>query len=261
MELIYIYHSGFALLGDGFTVIIDYYRDSADADAQESLQRLMDGLPESAPLAPARGVVHDEILHRPGKLYVLASHFHPDHFNKEVLKWRIDRPDIIYIFSKDIWRHRRAAKADAIWLKKGEKYEDETLKVRAFGSTDVGVSFLLEAEGKKIFHAGDLNNWHWKDESTETEWRGAEKNFLHEVDDLYEYTHELDIAMFPIDPRLGKEYMRGAEQFVKKIKIHIFVPMHFATRNEEANAFHAFAEACGVKFVALTHNGQKIKIE
>ena len=30
MELIYIYHSGFALLGDGFTVIMDYYRDSED---------------------------------------------------------------------------------------------------------------------------------------------------------------------------------------------------------------------------------------
>ena len=30
MELVYIYHSGFALLGEGFTVIIDYYRDSVE---------------------------------------------------------------------------------------------------------------------------------------------------------------------------------------------------------------------------------------
>ena len=30
MELTYIYHSGFALSGDGFTVIMDYYRDSED---------------------------------------------------------------------------------------------------------------------------------------------------------------------------------------------------------------------------------------
>lgn len=261
MELIYIYHSGFALLGDGFTVIMDYYRDSADANAQASLQQLMDGLSESAPSVQPRGVVHEEILHRPGKLYVLSSHFHPDHFNKEVLEWRTERPDIIYIFSKDIWRHRRAAKEDAIWLKKGETYEDETLKVHAFGSTDVGSSFLVEAAGKKIFHAGDLNNWHWKGESTEAEWRGAEKNFLHEVDYIYAYTHEVDVAMFPIDPRLGKDYMRGAEQFVKKIKNHIFVPMHFAPQFKEANAFRTFAEACGVRFVSLTHNGQRIKIE
>lgn len=29
MKLIYIYHSGFALVGENFTVIIDYYKDSA----------------------------------------------------------------------------------------------------------------------------------------------------------------------------------------------------------------------------------------
>ena len=33
MELTYIYHSGFALSGDGFTVIMDYYRDSEDGQA------------------------------------------------------------------------------------------------------------------------------------------------------------------------------------------------------------------------------------
>lgn len=261
MELIYIYHSGFALLGDGFTVIMDYYRDSADEHAQTGLCRLIKGLlPTKESEAMPAGVVHDELLHRPGKLYVLASHFHPDHFSKEVLEWRQQRPDIIYILSKDILRHRRAQKEDAIWLKKGEEYEDGTLKVRAFGSTDVGVSFLLEVEGKKIFHAGDLNNWHWMDESTEAEWKGSEKNFLHELDYIYEYTHEVDVAMFPVDPRLGKEYMRGAEQFVKKIKTHTFVPMHFTPEYEKANAFRAFAEAHGVRFVALTHNGQRIDI-
>lgn len=261
MELVYIYHSGFALLGDGFTVIMDYYRDSADKHAQAALARLAGGLHENPEEVQPLGVVHDQLLHRPGKLYVLASHFHPDHFNKEVLGWREKRPDIIYIFSKDILRHRRAQKEDAVWLKKGEEYEDETLKVCAFGSTDIGVSFLLEVEGKKIFHAGDLNNWHWMDESTEAEWKGAEKNFLHELDYIYEYTHEVDVAMFPVDPRLGKEYMRGAEQFVKKIKTHIFVPMHFTPEYEKANAFRTFAEARGVFFAALTHNGQRIKIE
>lgn len=261
MELVYIYHSGLALLGDGFTVIMDYYRDSADKHAQAALARLAGGLHENSEEVQPWGVVHDQLLHRPGKLYVLASHFHPDHFNKEVLGWREKRPDIIYIFSKDILRHRRAQKEDAVWLKKGEEYEDETLKVCAFGSTDIGVSFLLEVEGKKIFHAGDLNNWHWMDESTEAEWKGAEKNFLHELDYIYEYTHEVDVAMFPVDPRLGKEYMRGAEQFVKKIKTHIFVPMHFTPEYEKANAFRTFAEARGVFFAALTHNGQRIKIE
>lgn len=99
------------------------------------------------------------------------------------------------------------------------------------------------------------------DESTEAQWKGAEKNFLHELDDLYAYTPEVDVAMFPVDPRLGKEYMRGAGQFVTKIKTHIFVPMHFTPEYAKANAFCDFAEAHGVRFVSLTHRGQKIEIE
>lgn len=118
MELVYIYHSGFALLGDGYTVIMDYYRDTEDKQAEAALRRLMNEQPEEPVVAPEQGKVHDELLHRPGKLYVLASHFHPDHFNKEVLDWKTQRPDIIYIFSKDILRHRRAQKEDAVWLKK-----------------------------------------------------------------------------------------------------------------------------------------------
>ena len=226
MELVYIYHSGFALLGDGYTVIMDYYRDTEDKQAEAALRRLMNEQPEEPVVTPERGRVHDELLHRPGKLYVLASHFHPDHFNKEVLEWKKQRPDII----------------------------------RAFGSTDVGVSFLIETEGKKIFHAGDLNNWHWMEESTEQEWKGYEKNFLHELDYLYDYTHELDVAMFPVDPRLGREYMRGPEQFVKKIKTNIFVPMHFVPDYEKANAFRTLAEAHGTHFIAIKYPGQIIKI-
>lgn len=94
-------------------------------------------------------------------------------------------------------------------MKKGEVYEDELLKVHAFGSTDVGVSFLIEVDGKKVFHAGDLNNWHWMDESDEPEWKGYEKNYFHELEFIMDYTREMNLVMFPVDFRLGKEYMRG----------------------------------------------------
>ena len=34
----------------------------------------------------------------------------------------------------------------------------------AFKSTDECVAFLIETEGKWIYHAGDLNNWVWDGE-------------------------------------------------------------------------------------------------
>ena len=185
MRLVYIYHSGFALEADGFSILIDYFKDS-DPD-------------------PAKGYVRSELLKRAGTLYILASHFHPDHFNPEVLKWKEQKPDIKYIFSKDILKRRRAKADDAIYLKKGDAYQDELLTIKAFGSTDVGISFLIEREGRRIFHAGDLNNWHWKDESTPQEVAEAEGNYLKELDIIAKETSVMDLVMFPVDHRLGHE--------------------------------------------------------
>lgn len=66
MELTYIYHSGFALSGDGFTVIMDYYRDSEDGQAQSDLNRLMDGTFSNQEAGMPEGIVHSELLRRPG---------------------------------------------------------------------------------------------------------------------------------------------------------------------------------------------------
>ena len=53
MTLDYIYHSGFAIEMEGVTVIIDYYKDSSETEHN-------------------RGIVHDYLLQRPGKLYVFV---------------------------------------------------------------------------------------------------------------------------------------------------------------------------------------------
>lgn len=81
MKLIYLYHSGFALLGEGYTLIFDYFEDSVSAD---------------------KGIVHEQLLSREGRLYVFSSHAHADHFNRQILSWKALRPDIVYLFSTDI---------------------------------------------------------------------------------------------------------------------------------------------------------------
>lgn len=236
MRLVYIYHSGFALEADGFSILIDYFKDS-DPD-------------------PAKGYVRSELLKRAGTLYILASHFHPDHFNPEVLKWKEQKPDIKYIFSKDILKRRRAKADDAIYLKKGDAYQDELLTIKAFGSTDVGISFLIEIEGRRIFHAGDLNNWHWKDESTPQEVAEAEGNYLKELDIIAKETSVMDLVMFPVDPRLGTDFMRGAQQFIDRIKTSVFVPMHFWERPAEVMAFGPYAESKGCRYIVLSVPGE-----
>ena len=241
MQLTYLYHSGFVLTAPGVTLVLDYFEDTETA---------------------TDGLLHREFLHRPGRLYVLASHFHADHFNPEVLEWRQQRPDIVYLLSADIRRRRAQARRTPgiVWLKKGDTYDDGTLRVRAFGSTDVGVSFCLELQGRTVFHAGDLNNWHWSEESTPQEIRKAEGDFLAEVRELQQTAPAVDVAMFPVDSRIGKDYMRGAEQFVERIKITIFVPMHFSEDYQGGNAFRQFAESKGCRFLSIAHRGESFEL-
>lgn len=234
MKLTYIYHSGFAIEGDELTVIIDYFRDTPDK------------------------LVTGTLLKRPGALYVLASHAHGDHFNKRILEWKQERPDIRYILSHDILEAGKAREGDAVYLDKFDIYEDSLIRVQAFGSTDIGVSFLIRTEGKRIFHAGDLNNWHWRDESTPEESAGYETAFLKEINELARNTDRLDLAMFPIDPRLGSEYMRGAQQFIDMIAVDWFVPMHFGAAYNKANAFRAYAHSKGTRFFELNREGQSM---
>jgi L-ascorbate metabolism protein UlaG (beta-lactamase superfamily) len=239
MKLIYIYHSCYAIEGDDYTILIDFYKDQSDVKG--------------------RKIVQDILLNRSGAFYVLSTHGHSDHFTPEVLSWKINRPDIHYIFSKDILVDDKASATDAVYLNKGETYQDDLLRIEAFGSTDLGVSFYIEVGGKRIFHAGDLNNWHWNEESTPQESAEYEDFYLKELSYLAKNVPLIDMAMFPVDPRLGKDYMRGAEQLIDYISVKNFAPMHFGIKYDKANAFAAYARMKDVRFVMITKPGESFE--
>jgi L-ascorbate metabolism protein UlaG (beta-lactamase superfamily) len=234
MRLTYVYHSGFAIEAPNYTAIIDYFEDS---------------------LGKKKGVVHDRLLYRPQKLYVLCSHGHPDHFNPEVLEWLEIRNDITFLFSKDIYSVSPKFK-DITLMDRGDVYKDELIQVNAYGSTDLGVSFKITADNRVMFHAGDLNNWHWSEESTNEEIAEAETAFDKELGFIAESTPSLDVAMFPVDPRLGSEYMLGAEQFIAKIPTRLFVPMHFQNEYDKASAIEGYARKYGTKVYVPPRRGE-----
>lgn len=238
MKLVYVCHSGFILEGEDFVLVIDYCRDSG---------------------GESQGVVHDLLKSAPKKWYVLVSHHHADHFNPDVLQWRQEIADIQYVFSGDVRRKLRQEERNGIvFLSKKEEWGDGRIHVRAYGSTDVGVSFFISVRGTTVFHAGDLNNWHWKEESTPQEATGYEQDFLRELEGIATEHPALDLVLFPVDPRLGKDYMRGAIQFINRIAVKCFVPIHFWENYEAANQFGSYAREKGVRFIALHHPGQSV---
>ena len=95
--------------------------------------------------------------------------------------------------------------------------------IEALPSTDEGEAFLVTADGQTIFHAGDLNWWHWEGE--DKGWnRNMEVNFKKYAEPLRGRT--IDLAMLPLDPRLGEAGFWGPAYFLETADIRRFLPMH-----------------------------------
>lgn len=251
MKLTYIFHSCFAVETDACVLLFDYWMDPAGA------------IPS--------------VLAVDKPLYVLASHFHEDHFNRAIFDWRGRRPDVTYLLSKDILKHRRARREEAdAWLAKGAVWQDSRLKVTATGSTDSGVSWVVEADGRRLFHAGDLNNWYARfltddyaggtvyspDFGRDINPEQEEKRYLGELKDIRKVADGFDVAMFPVDGRIGNGYTRGARQFIARFRVGLLVPMHFvASGFESAWRMKEFAEAQGVGFWCIGREGETHRVE
>ncbi len=57
-------------------------------------------------------------------------------------------------------------------------------KIRTLRSTDEGVAFLVEYDGRILYHAGDLNWWHWEEESKAYNTM-MRRNYQHEINKLH----------------------------------------------------------------------------
>jgi len=229
MKLTYIYHSGFAFETTNVTLVFDFWKDPTN--------------------------ILPRLLHNDSSIYVFASHFHPDHFTSAILKWQEIRPDIHYLFSRDIMRKKKAAHTNAHWMTKGERYEDSLLSVDAMGSTDTGVSWSVKIHDVLLFHAGDLNNWSALLPPEEQE--GHEKRFSDELNFIAEKNSHFDIVMFPIDDRLGTDYLKGASEFIHRFPTRFFAPMHFTASKNPASPllFQQHCKKLGTTFLPLTSPG------
>lgn len=192
-------------------------------------------------------------------VYVFVSHSHHDHFNPEIFKLF---PNATFVIANEVKRHCRWANfpESTIFMKSNSEISINDISINAFSSTDVGVSFCVTISGSKIFHAGDLNNWHWADESTPQEIRKAEGDYQAILRDIKAVTDTFQIAMFPVDARIGSDYFRGAKQFTENFHIGHFFPMHFTGFTEEAFRFEKYANKQEGKYHNLSTPGQSVSI-
>lgn len=207
MKIYYIFHSCFIIETENSFLIFDYFMNKEDKNQDFDFNNLL-----------------KDIFKSSKSLYVFSSHCHQDHFNSEILSWIEEKPSTYYILSNDIKLYTKTN--NVFRASKNEEFTVNNVKISTFGSTDEGVSFLVNTENLNIFHAGDLNWWKWMDDTPE-EAKEMETAFKKVIKDIIIKNVSIDIAFFPVDGRLEESYSCGGEYFIEQLSPKVFVPMHF----------------------------------
>jgi L-ascorbate metabolism protein UlaG (beta-lactamase superfamily) len=235
MNVTYYHHSGFAVSSGDVLLVFDYWRGMGGK------------FPEILGITP-------ETLARYNQVYVFITHEHEDHYDGLVYTWDQYAP-VTYVIADTLPEKARGHRMS----KGGELTLSDRVHVKAYGSTDAGVSFLVTLDGMKFFHAGDLNFWHWREVSNARQIQEADEDFKAEVKDLQ--GEDIDVAFFPVDPRMGMLFDAGANYFTLTVKPRLLLPMHFWGRSDVIVEFARRSRTRETEIVALTTPGQGISLD
>jgi len=196
-DLQYLQHSGWIVRTAEHVLVFDYVETSPQGNQLPNDLRVT---PESF---DKRHVV------------VFVSHGHADHFSPAVQGWATRRPDIQYVLG---WPE--ASLPGAKVMQPHETWASNGLVVRATGSTDEGVGFLVTVDGLTFYHAGDHARW------VEL----IDPAFLAEIQWLKDTGQAIDVAFFaiatggPCEPRPA--IWEGVRAAAVALAPRVLVPMH-----------------------------------
>lgn len=227
MKVTYINHSGFFVELEDAYFLFDYYHGSLPEDIEDK------------------------------KLYVFSSHAHFDHYTKKIFQLREKFSKIYYILSDDI----KTQETEQVYkMAPYEKLQLDGCQIETLKSTDEGVAYLLQYKGKTIYHAGDLNWWHWEEEGDDFNLPMGQA-YRKEIDSLGH--KKIDLAFVPTDLRLQKEYFWGLQYFLEHTDTTCVFPMHFwdeyevFERIEKQPELQAYRE----KIMAIQYDGQPFEVK
>lgn len=227
MKITYIHHSCFSVELDKCILLFDYFKGK---------------LPE---------------FNKDKKLYIFSSHSHYDHFDKSIFKIEKSNPNVTYILSNDINAH----KADnRIFIGANERLSLDNMEVRTLESSDLGVAFIVKIENKTIYHAGDLNWWHWEGENSPEQNEEAANLFKRSINKIK--NENIDIAFLPLDSRQGEQYYLGFDYFMKNTNTKAAFPMHFWRTYSLVNVLKSsnHAESYKDRVFEITRDNQSFEI-
>ncbi|MDI9470657.1 MAG: MBL fold metallo-hydrolase [Bacillota bacterium] len=239
IKLGFLGHSGFVVDHPDFRLVFDWYQDPAGVLLEQD----------------RRPIVY------------FASHTHHDHWNDGLLQPHPGR-EVHRILDRGCAARVTAAGADGcanlcyvhddtvLELRLGA----EMLRVECFPSTDEGVAFVVYVAGLTLYHAGDLNCWDWQDEEGPA-MRRRYREILAQIRERLG-TRRLDLAMVPLDSRLGETALDGCLELVRQLRPCIIVPMHLNGGKElPASLEKHMGSQAATRVLTFTEPGRTARIE
>lgn len=165
-------------------------------------------------------------------IYFFASHKHQDHFDMDIYRQAERYENIHFIISKDAKLSPNFMKKHGIdpavrekitYVTNNEEYVVDDVKLHTYLSTDAGVAFAVEADGKHIYHAGDLHDWFWEGAGDLVNGK-MERGYKHQINQMTD-TY-FDVAFVVLDPRLEQHKFKGFDYFLKNVSAKYVFPMH-----------------------------------
>jgi ankyrin repeat protein/L-ascorbate metabolism protein UlaG (beta-lactamase superfamily) len=204
-------HGSWAVKTKNHLLVFDYFinpREPAPADS-----------------SLACGYINPEEL-KGMDVMVFSTHSHPDHYSKDIFKWKKSIPQINYVLCFN--PPDNPGEYNYIPIH-GEKTIDG-VKISTIRSTDLDGGYLVEADGLTIFQPGDLANG--QDDLM--------KAFTDEVDLVASKTSQIDILFAPIRGcSLGRppQVKLGVEYMISKLNPVVFFPQHSGSNTVEYKKF------------------------
>ncbi len=231
MRIVYIHHSAFLVETESAVMLFDYFEGAVPETPQEK------------------------------PLYVFASHSHGDHFSEVIFDLAKDHENIKFILSFDISKKRVPEHLldRTVFVEPYETWSDELVEVESYKSTDEGVAFWCNVDGREIYHAGDLNHWYWDGE--DERWNAdMTKAYRAEIEKMR--GRKADVAFLPLDPRLEAYFYLGIDDYMKEADADVILPMHFWGKFDVAQRLKALpcSEVYRDRIVEIDKKGQEFTV-
>lgn len=205
MNITYIEHSCFSVEFDNVILLFDYYTGNLPEFSTEKT------------------------------IYVFSSHRHQDHFSFSIFNLLKGYPQVRFILSKDIKRkfskkffHGKGVDEmvynEIKFIGGNDRLETPEIIIETLTSTDEGVAFIVTAEGRTVYHAGDLNLWTW-DMDSEIDNKNMKDRFQAEMEKIK--GRHFDTAFLVLDGRQKEDFYKGFDYFMRITKTDKAYPMHF----------------------------------